>query len=32
MTLALAFVAELVLWVAVALIATTVGVGMAVGL
>ncbi len=32
MTLALAFVAELVLWVAVALIATTVGLGMAVGL
>ncbi len=32
MTRALAFVAELVLWVAVALIATTVGVGMAVGL
>ena len=32
MTRALAFVAELVLWVAVALIATTVGLGMAVGL
>jgi|GraSoiStandDraft_37_1057305.scaffolds.fasta_scaffold2065348_1 hypothetical protein len=32
MTRALGFVAELVLWVAVALIATTVGVGMAVGL
>ena len=32
MTRALAFVAELVLWVAVALIATTVGIGMAVGL
>jgi hypothetical protein len=32
MTRALALVAELVLWVAVALIAATVGVGMAVGL
>jgi hypothetical protein len=31
MTRALAFVAELVLWVAVALIATMLGLGMAVG-